>query len=81
MQTASFSLNTITEPLLLQNQMGFTKGKSCIDNIFSINQIIQKRRVYNIKTYLAFVDLEKAVYNVSRTRLWKVLDKKGIQNT
>jgi hypothetical protein len=40
-------LQTITEAILLENQPGFRKGRSCIDNVFAINQIIEKIKEFN----------------------------------
>ena len=43
-----------------------------------MKQIVAKTIEKNKKTYMAFVDLEKAYDNVSREKLWVVLDKYGI---
>ena len=45
------------------------------DQIFVVKQIVEKTIEKNKKTYMAFVDLEKAYDNVSREKLWVVLDK------
>jgi hypothetical protein len=33
-------LQTIAEAILIENQSGFRKGRSCINNVFALNQII-----------------------------------------
>jgi hypothetical protein len=52
-------LRVIAEVLLLEEQNGFRKGRSCMDCIFSVSQIIEKHREFNIPTYIAFIDLKK----------------------
>jgi len=51
-------LTTIAELLLLEEQNGFRKGRSCI---FSASQIIEKNREFNIPTYIAFIDFKKSL--------------------
>jgi len=50
---------TISKTILLEEQNGFRIGRSCIDNVFIIKQIIEKRREFNLETHMAFLDLEK----------------------
>jgi hypothetical protein len=49
-----------------------------VDCIFSVSQIIEKHREYNIPTYIAFIDLEKAFDTVNRAKVWEILQNKGI---
>ena len=69
---------TISEAILLEEQNGFRMGRSCIDNVFSIKQTIDKRREFNLETHIAFLDLEGAFYRVNRNQLWKILNRRGI---
>jgi sorting nexin-29 len=50
----------ISDVLLLEEQKGFRKGRSCTDDIFTIRQIIETRRKFNVETHIAFIDYEKA---------------------
>ena len=53
-------LTAIAEVLLLEEQNGFRKGRSCMDCIFSASQIIKKKHgEFNIPTYIAFIDFKK----------------------
>ena len=52
-------LTAIAEVLLLEEQNGFRKGRSCMDCIFSASQIIEKHREFNIPTYIGFIDFKK----------------------
>ena len=40
----------------VEEQSGFRAGRSCVDNIFSLRQIIEKRTERNLETHLVFVD-------------------------
>jgi len=62
-------LTAIAEVLLLEEQNGFRKGRSCMDCIFSASQIIEKHREFNIPTYIGFIDFKKAFDSVDRDKL------------
>jgi len=59
-------------------QNGFRIGRSCIDNVFIIKQVVEKRREFNLETHMAFLDLEKAFDRVNRNQLWQILNRRGI---
>ena len=71
-------LTVIADVLLLEEQNGFRKGRSCMDCIFSASQIIEKHREFNIPTYIAFIDFKKAFDSVDRDKLWTIMSSKGI---
>ena len=62
-----------------EGQSGFRKGRSCIDNIFTVRQIIEKRREQSLKTHLLFVDYCKAFNKVPSSMLWGVLENRDIR--
>jgi hypothetical protein len=66
-------IQLIAETILNEEQCGFLKGRSCVDAIFTLKQILQKRREYNLPTYLIFLDYNKAYDRVDRTKLWEIL--------
>ena len=68
----------MTDAKVMDKQGGFTAGRGCYDKIFVVKQIVEKTIEKNKNTYMAFVDLEKAYDNMSREKLWKMLDKYGI---
>ena len=72
-------VKAITDVKVMDEQGGFRAGRGCNDQIFVVKQIVEKTIEKNKKTYTAFVDLEKAYDNVSREKLWVVLDKYGIK--
>jgi hypothetical protein len=71
-------LTATAEVLLLEEQNGFRKGRSWMDCIFSASQIIEKHREFNIPTYIAFIDFNKAFDSVNRGKLWTITLSKGI---
>lgn len=70
-------LKNISHALLLEEQNGFRKGRSCIDSIFTLKQLFEKRREFNLETHVAFIDFEKAFDRVDREKLWKIMDYMG----
>lgn len=70
-------INVINEALLKEEQCGFRKGRSCSDCVFIIQQLIQKRREFNLPTYILFIDYEKAFDSVIRNKLWNIMENKG----
>jgi len=49
-------LKSIAEALIGEEQNGFRKGRSTTDNMFIVQQVLEKRREYNLPTHLAFID-------------------------
>ena len=71
-------VKVVTVDKVMDEQGGFRTGRGCSDQIFAVKQIVEKTIEKDKKTYMAFVDLEKAYDNVSREKLWKVLDEYGV---
>jgi sorting nexin-29 len=67
----------ISDVLLLEEQNGFRKGRSCTDDIFTIRQIIEKRREFNLETHIAFIDYEKAFDRENRATVWQITERRG----
>jgi len=61
------------DQLLYQQQAEFRPARSCMDQIFSLKQIVDKGSVI-----LNFVDFCKAFDNVHKPALWKILELYGI---
>jgi hypothetical protein len=53
-------LNEYLEDEMVEEQCGFGKGRSCTDAIFTVQQIIEKRKEHNLPLFLLFIDYEKA---------------------
>ena len=69
----------LTVDKVMDEQGGFRAGRGCNDQIFAVKQIVEKTIEKDKKTYMAFVDLEKAYDSVSREKLKKVLDEYGVK--
>ena len=69
----------LTVDKVMDEQGGFRAGRGWNDQIFVVKQIVEKTIEKDKKTYMAFVDLEKAYDSVSREKLWKVLDEYGVK--
>ena len=66
-------ITTAVDGILRQEQAGFRKGKSCIDHIFVLKQILEQSHEWNGSLYVVFVDFEKAFDSLHRYSLWKIL--------
>ena len=56
-------------------------GRGCVDQMFTLQQIVEKCLHANVKLYCAFVDLEKAYDTVNRDKLWSVLSEYGVSGS
>jgi retron-type reverse transcriptase len=61
---------------MVEEQCGFRKGRSCTDAIFTMQQLMEKRKEHNLPLFLLFIDYEKAYDNVNRHKLWEMIDNK-----
>lgn len=59
-------------------QAGFMAGKSTLDQIHVVKQIIEKNHEFDKDVYLLFMDFKAAYDSVNRERFWKVMDQMGI---
>ena len=71
-------LTKAVDERLRQEQAGFRKGRSCIDHIFTLRQILEQTHEWNSQLYIAFIDFEKAFDSLHRESLWKILRNYGI---
>ena len=66
--------------LLPENQAGFRKRRSTIDNIYILNHITQKAKNKKKRIYAMFVDFKAAFDTVDRNILWEIMENAGISN-
>jgi hypothetical protein len=64
------------EDEMVKEQCGFRKGLSFTDAIFTVQQIIEKRKEHNKQLFLLFIDYETAYDNVNREKLWEMIEIK-----
>ena len=63
---------------LRQEQAGFRKGRGCIDQIFTLRNIIEQCTEWQRQLYINYVDFEKAFDSIHRECLWRILRAYGI---
>lgn len=71
-------LQELAEDELSEAQCGFRKGRSCMDMIFTLRQLVEKSWEHEAKLFVTFVDLKKAYDSVPRAALWIALKKLGV---
>ena len=67
-------LNEHLEEEMVEEQCGFRKGRSYTDPIFTVQQIIEKRKVHNLPLFLLYIGYEKAYDNVNTDKLCEMMD-------
>ena len=53
-----------------EEQAGFRPGRGCIDQIFTLRQLLEQRHIYRRPTVVVFLDIRAAFDSVDRTALW-----------
>ena len=63
---------------LRDQQAGFRKDRSCIDQIATLRIILEQSLEWNSPLYVNFIDYEKAFDSLDRKTLWKLLRHHGV---
>jgi len=58
------------EGVLAEEQAGFRTGRSCMDQIFTIKEILEIKKKRKEQTFTCFIDIRKAYDSVFRDALW-----------
>ena len=66
------------EERLREQQAGFRGGRSTVDQIFALRQVVEQRWEYALPIYCSFIDLEKAYDSVWRGGMWQIAKYYGI---
>lgn len=66
-----------TEEILGDYQCGFRPGRSTIDQIFTIRQIMEKCWEYDRELHQMFIDFKQAFDRICRTKLWSAMQELG----
>ncbi|CAM0512289.1 unnamed protein product [Fasciola hepatica] len=78
---ASILLHRLTparERNVREQQAGFRPGRGCIDQIFTLRRLLEKRHTHRRPTIMLFLDLKGAFDSVDRTSLFSTLHRKGM---
>lgn len=68
-----------TNNVISDAQFGFRKGRSTVDALFTLTNIVQNYLFNNKRLYCVYVDLCKCFDTIYRNALWMKLYKAGIQ--
>lgn len=68
------------EGQLEEEQHGFRPGRSTVDLIFSMRQVMEKHWEYGKELVMTFLDITKAYDSVPREKVWEVMRRKGVGN-
>ena len=68
-----------TNDLLHEAQNAFRPGRDCLEHVFSLHTIAQRRREQGLDTYFFFNDLEKAYDTTWRAAILHKLAEKGVR--
>ncbi|CAH8560679.1 unnamed protein product [Dicrocoelium dendriticum] len=71
-------LSPVRESYYREEQAGFRPGRGCVDQIFTLRQLLEHRHIYHRPTIVAFLDIRAAFDSVDRPALWRCLLKKGV---
>ena len=63
---------------LRKEQAGFRKGRSTVEQVFVLRNIVEQAVEWNSSLYVCFVDYEKAFDSVHRKTLCKIMESYGI---
>ena len=61
-----------------KEQVGFRRGYSTTDHLFTLNQLIEKSQEYQIPIHLAFIDYSKAFDSLKHEFMLSALKKQGV---
>ena len=71
-------IDSAIDKRLREEQAGFRKGRGCIDQIFTIRNIIEQCLEWNSPLYINFIDFQKAFDSLHRDTLWNILQSYGV---
>jgi hypothetical protein len=66
------------ECLYRENQCGFRRNRSCIDQLHSLRLIIHNSLEYNVPLYINFIDFKAAFDSIDREFIWKAFSHYGL---
>ena len=64
--------------ILTDEQNGFRSNRSCMEHIYTLYTVINKRKLAKLPTYSCFADAKKAFDTVNRDCLWYKLSSLGL---
>lgn len=71
-------LQDLYEDLAPQNSNGFRKGRGRTDAIFSLMEVLRRRKQWGLNSWVILFDLYKAFDVIPRAYIWKSMAKMGV---
>ena len=71
---------TVLDEKLGEGQAGFRSGRSCVDQIFALRNLLKQSVEWRRQSIINFIDFKKAFDSVHRSVMWKILRSYGIPN-
>ena len=71
-------LRNVRDERVRKNQAGFRPGRGCIDQIFTLRQVLELRNEFQQPTIIAFLDFTAAFDSLHRDSLWAILRQDGV---
>lgn len=71
-------LEPLYESTCREQQSGFRRGRGCIDQIFTLRRVLERRLRHGKPTVACFIDFAAAFDSVHRDSMWQVLRKCGV---
>ena len=67
--------------IIAEEQAGFMKGRSTVEQIFNLRSIIEKYHEHQLELHHVFIDFKKAFDRVWHQALWATMNKFNIDKT
>ena len=69
------------QEIIAEEQAGFMKGRSTVEQIFNLRSIIEKYQDHQQELYHVFIDFKKAFDRVWHQALWATMNRYNINKT
>ena len=74
-------IKTVLDEKPREEQAGFRAGRSCTDQIVTLQTIVEQSIEWQSSLYINLIDFEKAFDSISRDVLWRLLRHYGMPGT
>ena len=71
-------LQDLCESLAPQHSNGFRKGRGRTDSIYSLMEVLRRRKQWGLNSWVILFDLCKAFDVIPRAHTWKSMEKMGV---
>ena len=71
-------LHSVRDEHTREEQAGFRAGRGCIDQIFTLRQLLEHRHIYRRPTIVVILDIQVAFDSIDRGALWNCLISNGV---